>query len=171
MLVVSFVGVSYAGKSGNDDKRTELEKKRAKAANIGKVKHTGKNMRNKRIKLNFAPELEIVEGTITGIDRNGIYMDGEYFRIAHSDIEGISGRKLKMKDLFFGLKARVRLSYGSIDKTTIMGMIRVPAMSAEEVRKRIEENRLRREGTIDINIPQELRDYKPEPPADGPERR
>jgi len=169
LLMVSFSGVADAGKSGKEDTRTELEKKRAKAADIGKVKHSGKNKRNRRIKLNFAPELEIVEGTITGLDRKGIYMDGEYFRIANSDIEGISGRKLKMKDLFFGLKARVKFSYGTIEKTTIIGLRRMPVMDLKEMRKRMEESRAWRMGEgVDKNIPRELLDFKPEPPDEGP---
>ena len=169
MLMFSLAIPSHAAKAKAKDRLEEIEKAKAKAANVGSVKHSGKTFRNKRIKLSSAPNVEIVEGKISGFGRDGIYMDGEFFKIGYADIKAVDGRDLKIMDLRYGLKARITLSYGTIDKTIIYGLRRGSGAPPPDVLKMmVPENENR--GT-DWSLPPELREENTQPPIDGPEGR
>lgn len=173
MVLMSLAGPSYAGKSRGQEHMTEQDKKKAMEKAMGRVKHSGKAKRNKRIKINSRPGIEIVEGTISGIDKGGIYMDGEYFKITYSDIKGQSGKDLTVRDLHFGLKARVTLYYGTIEKTTIYGLKRIRRLKTPQERREYMKARkqfARSNRAPDKKLPKDFLEYEDKPPADLQER-
>jgi hypothetical protein len=161
------------GKKVPSKNKEHGKKNKVDAADLDSVKHTGKQKRNKHIKIAARPEVEIVEGVISGLASDGIYMDGEFFRIAYSEIKEPSGGELGMKDLFYGLKAHVKFSYGTIEKTTIYGIIKRPALSKEE-RKKERSKRARaarKKGLVDRSVPKEAIEYMEKLRTEEPGRR
>jgi len=167
MFVLSpALNADAAGKKSKDKGKpalSETEGKRAKAADFGKARYSGKQFRNKRVKLKFEPNREIVKGKITGMDRDGIYMDGEYFRITQGRIVTFTGGELTMNDLFVGLEASIILSYGTVEKTTIKGIRRLPNVTAEELSRQVEAWRKKNPEGLPIM------DTSPPPPIDESE--
>ena len=125
MLVLPAATLSFGAKADfpPELKKMMKEKQEALDRKGGRVKHTGKNFRNKRFDIPQKPGTEVVDGMITGIDRGGIYMDGEFFGLGLVELVDDAGRDLFLADLYVGLGARIVLSYGNIRKAIIHGLV------------------------------------------------
>lgn len=109
------------------------------AANVSKLKnvsYTGKQKRNKRVKVPNKDGVVLVSGKISGIREDGIYMDGEFFSTLFADIVSSAGRELTLKDLHYDLRANIRIEYGTVKVVRITGLKRYTQITdPEKVKK------------------------------------
>lgn len=96
----------------------------ASASRLKNVTYTGKQKRNKRVEVPGKDSVVLVTGKISGIKKDGIYMDGEFFSTLFAEIVGTTGRKLTLKDLHYNLTANIRIEYGTVKMVRITGLKR-----------------------------------------------